>query len=310
MSEYYNNDGELVFTGRANCGAVTLNLPRYAIQAKGDLEEFGRLVELNFNKALKVHQFTYNKMCKVKAKTNPLFFQHGGCHIQLEPNDSIKPALDTFTWSIGYIGLEECTQALLGKPLHESTWLAEDILNQLNELIFNAKELTGLRLALYSTPAESLCFKFLKADRDKFGEIKGVTDKEYYTNSYHCDVRAELDADKKQVIEARLFHKAKGGRIVYNEFPHTKNLQAITDCVRYAMQQGLYYGVNLQLDTCLACGNQDEIPDTCLKCGSPNILRINRICGYLGYSSNEQGCNMVNQGKTDEIKKRVDHFSK
>lgn len=310
LSPYYNDKGELIFTGRANCGAVTLNLPRYAIQAKGNEEKYLELITENFNKALKVHQFTYNKMCKVKAKTNPLFFQHGGCHIKLQPNDSIKPALDTFTWSIGYIGLEEVTQALIGESLHENPQIARHTLNHLNFLIEKAKKETGLRLALYSTPAESLCFKFLKADRDKFGVINGVTDKEYYTNSYHCDVRAELDADKKQEIEADLFHRAEGGRIVYNEFPHTRNIPAIEQCVEYAMQQGLYYGVNLQLDTCLGCGHQAEIDNTCPNCGSTNILKINRICGYLGYSSNENGVNMVNTGKTDEIKKRVDHFSK
>lgn len=308
LSEYYNEKGELIFTGRANCGAVTLNLPRYAIQAKGDFNRFKDLIRFNFEKAIKVHQFTYAKMCKVKAKTNPLFFQHGGCHIKLAANDSIKPALDTFTWSIGYIGLEEVTQALEGVSLHENPEIASTTLDLLNALIEEYKQITGLRLALYSTPAESLCYKFLNADRQKFGELANVTDKEYYTNSYHCDVRANLDADKKQEIESMLFHKAKGGRIVYNEFPHTKNIQAIVDCVRYAMKLGLYYGVNLQLDTCLGCGNQDEIPEKCPKCGTTHILRINRICGYLSYTSNERGENMVNKGKTDEIKKRVKHF--
>lgn len=247
-------------------------------------------------------------MCKVKAKTNPLFFQHGGCHIKLNANDSIKPAIDTFTWSIGYIGLEEVTQALLGKSLHEEPELAEHTLHILNKLIEEGKKLTGLRLALYSTPAESLCEKFLKADRQLFGTIVGVTDKDYYTNSFHVDVRANIPADKKQEIECKLFHKATGGRIVYNEFPHTKNLLAITQCIRYAMHLGLYYGINLQLDTCLDCGNREDIPTKC-KCGSTNILRINRICGYLSYTSNELGYNMVNKGKTDEITKRVKHFN-
>ena len=309
LSRLDDENGIPYFTGRANLGAITLNLPRFAIQAKGDKEVFYKLMEENFHKAVKVHQFTFNKMRKVKAKTNPLLFVHGGCATRLKPEDTIEKAIETFTYSIGYIGLEEVTQALLGKSLHEYPELAEEILLFLQKLIDDAKKETGLKIAMYSTPAESLCFKFLKADRQRFGVIEGVTDKEYYTNSYHCCVTAKLDADVKQEIESRLFHIAQGGRIVYNEFPHTRNLKAISQCIRYAMKQGLYYGVNLQLDTCLGCGHQDEIDTTCPECGSTNILKINRICGYLGYSSNELGANMINNGKYDEVKRRVDHFT-
>ena len=309
LSDYKNEQGESVFVGRANCGAVTLNLPRYALKSYGSVYDFYYILEENFKKALKVHQFTYNRMSKVKAKTNPLFFVHGGCHIQLNPNDTIKPALDTFTWSIGYIGLEETVYALTGKHLHEDNTLAIEILTFIHELIEDAKKETGLRLALYSTPAESLCYKFKEKDELDYGTREGVTDKEYYTNSFHCDVRAKLEVDEKMHIELPMFNIATGGRIVYNEYPHTKNLVAIADCVRYAMKLGLYYGINLQLDTCLGCGHQEEIADACPKCGATNILKINRICGYLSYTSTENGENMVNRGKTGEIEKRVDHFN-
>lgn len=309
LSEYINENGESVFTGRGNCGAVTLNLPRYAIQSNGDMDKFFNLITENFHKAIKVHQFTYNKMRKVKAKTNPLFFVHGGCHVRLGYEDTIEKAIDTFTWSIGYIGLDETIQALTGKQIHELPTLGKDILTHIDNLIQQAKQETGLRLAMYSTPAESLCYKFLEKDRQEFGLISGVTDKEYYTNSFHMDVRAKLDVDQKMMLELPMFNIATGGRIVYNEYPHTKNLQAISDCVRYAMSLGLYYGINLQLDTCLGCGHQDEIEGTCPKCGSTNILSINRVCGYLGYTSTESGESMVNKGKYDEIEKRVDHFN-
>lgn len=309
LSRLDDENGIPYFTGRANLGAITLNLPRYAILANGDKEKFFELMKENFDKAVKVHQFTFNKMRKVKAKSNPLFFVHGGCKVRLNPNDPVEEAIKTFTYSIGYIGLEEVTQALVGKSLHEYPELAEEILLYLDKLIKQAKEETGLAIAMYSTPAESLCFKFLKADRQKFGTLAKITDKEYYTNSYHCCVTAKLDADRKQEIEAKLFHIAQGGRIVYNEFPHTRNLTAIKQCIRYAMKQGLYYGVNLQLDTCLNCGHQAEIDTNCPECDSTNILKINRICGYLGYSSNETGDNMINNGKYDEVKRRVDHFN-
>lgn len=309
LSEYVNPEGESVFLGRANCGAITLNLPRFALKANGDMNKFLELVNENFEEAIKVHLFTYNRMKKVKAKTNPLFFQHGGCHIRLGAEDTLEKVLDTFTWSIGYIGLEEATQAMYGKSLHEYPTFAEETLKHIKGLIEQAKKDTGLMLALYSTPAESLCYKFLEQDKAIFGEIEGVTDKAYYTNSYHCNVTAKLDVDTKMNIERKMFDIATGGRIVYNEYPHTTNMKAIIDCVRYAMSLGLYYGVNIQADTCLSCGHQAEIEGNCPKCGSYQILRINRICGYLSYTTTEQGENMVNKGKTEEIKTRVDHFN-
>ena len=309
LSEYVNPEGESVFLGRANCGAITLNLPRFALKANGDIDKFLELVNENFEEAIKVHLFTYNRMKKVKAKTNPLFFQHGGCHIRLGAEDTLEKVLDTFTWSIGYIGLEEATQAMYGKSLHEYPTFAEETLKHIKGLIEQAKKDTGLMLALYSTPAESLCYKFLEQDKAMFGEVEGVTDKAYYTNSYHCNVTAKLDVDTKMNIERKMFDIATGGRIVYNEYPHTTNMKAIIDCVRYAMSLGLYYGVNIQADTCLSCGHQAEIEGNCPKCGSYQILRINRICGYLSYTTTEQGENMVNKGKTEEIKTRVDHFN-
>lgn len=309
LSEYKNEEGESVFIGRGNCGAVTLNLPRFALKAEGDLDKFFRLIDDNFHKAMKVHLFTYNRMKKVKAKTNPLFFVHGGCHIQLDYEDTIEKAIDTFTWSIGYIGLDETVKALTGQQLHENHGLGVHILEHIDKLIQEAKEETGLRLAMYSTPAESLCYKFLEKDKEEFGVIEGVTDKAYYTNSFHMDVNAKLDVDQKMRLELPMFNIATGGRIVYNEYPHTKNKKAIMDCVRYAMSLGLYYGINLQLDTCLGCGHQDEIEGACPKCGSTNILSINRICGYLGYTSTDTGENAVNKGKYDEIVRRVDHFN-
>ncbi len=309
LSEYKNEEGESVFIGRGNCGAVTLNLPRFALKAEGDLIKFFKLIDENFHKAMKVHLFTYNRMKKVKAKTNPLFFVHGGCHVQLDYEDTIEKAIDTFTWSIGYIGLDETVKALTGVQLHENHGLGVHILEHIDGLIQKAKEETGLRLAMYSTPAESLCYKFLEHDKEEFGVIEGVTDKAYYTNSFHMDVNTKLDVDQKMRLELPMFNIATGGRIVYNEYPHTKNKKAIMDCVRYAMSLGLYYGINLQLDTCLGCGHQDEIEGACPKCGSTNILSINRICGYLGYTSTDTGENMVNRGKYDEISKRVDHFN-
>ena len=308
LSPWYGEDGKPVFIGRANCGAVSLNLPRYALKSEGDMNKFFEIMHDNFRLAIKKHLYKFNKLRGVKASSNPLFFCEGGCHIQLKPNDTIEEAIKTFTWSIGYIGLDEVTRYFLNKGIHEDNNLGIKILEALQQWIDEAKEETGLMLALYSTPSESLCYRFLLADRKDFGIVEGVTDKEYYTNSYHVWVKESVGALDKQDIEKPMFDIAKGGRIVYNEFPHTHNKEAILQCINYAMSQGLYYGVNLQLDTCLDCGCHGEfIGGICKNCGSDHVLSINRVCGYLGYSVVDKDTRF-NKGKLAEKNDRVDHF--
>lgn len=297
-----------VFIGRANCGAVSLNLPRYAIESDGDYAKFIKTMRKNFNLAIKKHLYKYNKLRGVKASSNPLFFCEGGCHIKLKYNDTIEEAIKTFTWSIGYIGLDEVTRYFYKCGLDEDNSVAIHILKTLNRWIEEAKKETNLLIALYSTPSESLCNRFLKMDKEKYGVIEGVTDKEYYTNSFHVDVRKQINAIRKQLVEKPMFDLAKGGRIVYNEFPHTKNKVAVTQIINHAMRLGLYYGINLKLDNCLDCHNRDEFKDNiCPKCGSSNIVSINRICGYLGYYILDGGTR-VNEGKHNEISLRTDHF--
>lgn len=308
LSPWYGEDNKPVFIGRANCGAVSLNLPKYALQSEGDINKFYELMKTNFDLAVKKHVYKFNKLRGVKASSNPLFFCEGGCHIKLHPTETIERAIKTFTWSIGYIGLDEVTRYFKDKGIHEDNSLGIDILNKLQDWIDEAKEETGLMLALYSTPSESLCYRFLLADREKFGVVNGVTDKEYYTNSYHVWVKEKVGALDKQDVEKPMFDIAKGGRIVYNEFPHTHNKKAIQQCIDYAMSQGLYYGINLQLDTCLDCGHHGEfIGGKCSNCGSDHVISINRVCGYLGYSVVDKDTRF-NKGKLAEKNDRCDHF--
>lgn len=316
LSPYYKKGGvkpldetdEPVFIGRGNCGAVSINLPRLAIESNGDLNVFFEKLDHYIDLALKKHVYKYNKLRGVKASSNPLFFCEGGCHIKLDPNDTIEEAIKTFTWSIGYIGIDEVTRCLLNKGVHEDNSLGIRILEHLQNRIDQAKEETGLMLALYSTPSESLCYRFLLSDKEKFGVIKGVTDKEYYTNSYHVWVKERVSALDKQDVEKPMFDIAKGGRIVYNEFPHTKNKKAVEQCINYAMSLGLYYGFNIQLDTCCTCSHTGEFENKiCTKCGSDDIISINRVCGYLGYSVVNKDTRF-NKGKLCEVVDRVDHF--
>ena len=309
LSPWYDENGEAVFTGRANCGAVSINLVRCAIEVRGsELMLFKKIDEV-FDLALQVHLITYDRLSKVKASTNPLLFCEGGCHIKLEPTDTIKKALDTFTWSFGFIGLEEVTYHMTGRRLHEDNHLAIRILEHLKNRIEEEKTKHGMLFALYATPSESLCHRFNTLDRNKYGVIEGVTDKDYYMNSFHVDVRTSISAIKKQLIELPMFEIATGGRIIYNEYPHSRNFDAMKQIIDHAMSKGFYYGVNLQLDQCQECGESGEFKDhVCPVCGSDDILEINRTCGYLG-------CNKVdkksryNKGKQQEISHRVDHFA-
>lgn len=309
LSPYYpENTDTPIFTGRANCGAVTLNTVRYAIESKGDEVKYFELLEKNFNTGLKVHIYTFNRLKDVKASTNPLFFCEGGCHIKLDPNDTIEPAIRTFTWSFGYIGLDEASYLMTGKQIHEDNTFANKVLNKLTELKDKAIEDHGLLFALYGTPSEGLCYKFRNLDREKYGEINKVTDKEYYMNSFHVDVKAQVNPIEKQNIELPLFNISKGGRIHYSEFPNTKNKEAIKQVIDEGMKKGFYEGVNLELDSCDDCYAQGEFKDgICPKCGSGNITEINRVCGYLSYKK-IKGDTRFNNGKIHEVINRVDHF--
>jgi len=309
LSPYFPpNSDKPIFIGRANCGAITLNTVRYAIEAKGDKEKYFKLLDENFEKAVKVHLYTYNEMKKVKASTNPLFFCEGGCHIKLKPNDTIEEAIKTFTWSFGYIGLDEASLLMIGKQIHEDNSFAIEVLQHLNELIDKAKEKHGLLFALYGTPAESLCYTFRNMDYEKYGAIKGVTDKEYYMNSFHIDVKAHINPIQKQNIELPMFNLSKGGRIHYSEFPHTKNKKAIKQVIDEGMKKGFYEGINTELDCCDDCYAQGEFKShVCPECGSDNITEVCRVCGYLGYKKLNKDTRL-NIGKYAETEDRVDHF--
>lgn len=298
-----------IFIGRANCGAVTLNTVRYAIEAKGDKEKYFKLLDENFEKAIKVHLLTYEKLKKIKASSNPLFFCEGGCHIKLDPNDSIQKAIDTFTWSFGYIGLNEASLLMIGKEIHEDNSFAIEVLEYINKLTDKAKNDYKLMFAVYATPAESLAHTFRNKDFAKYGLIKGVTDKEYYMNSFHVNVKAQINGIEKQRIESPMFHLSKGGRITYNEFPNMTNLEGYKALVDNAMLDGKYFGGNFELDFCNVCGCKGEFNDyKCTECGSEDITMIDRVCGYVSYRK-LNGDTRYNKGKYDEVEDRVDHFS-
>lgn len=315
LSPYYieggmypaNDQDRPIFIGRANCGAITLNTVRYAIESNGDKKAFYSMIDKYFKLATKEHLDTFNRMCKIKASSNPLFFCEGGCHVKLGYDESIERAIRTFTWSYGYIGLNEVSLLMTGKEIHEDNSFAKEVLEYLNKLVDEAKKEHGLLFALYSTPAESLCHTFRNKDFKKHGEIKGVTDKDYYMNSFHVNVKAKITPFEKMDIEKPLFDLAKGGRIMYVEVPKSGNFLVHKQLCDKAMEDGLYFGINEKLDSCCDCGQMGEYKEGhCTFCNSPNIVRISRVCGYLSYRQVQQD-SRYNMGKEQENDDRVEH---
>ena len=309
LSPYWDEDGNERYIGRFNIGAVTLGLVRYALESKGDMEEFYRLLDENFDAAMECHDYTYKKLGKVKASTNPLMFMEGGSIKKLNANDPIEPLLKSATASIGYIGLHEAVLALSGRGLHQNVDLAVEILTHIKKRVQEASEKTGYLIALYGTPSEGLCDKYLRMDREKFGVIKGITDKDYYMNSFHVDVTQQLSAIEKQNIEEKLFHISTGGRIHYSEYPRVKNFDAFLSVVNSGMKKGFYQGVNVEAGKCHDCGFEGDLKTgVCPMCDSSNITLVDRCCGYLGMKV-QNGDTRYNQGKEAEVNDRVKHFN-
>ena len=307
LSPYWDEEGKERYIGRFNLGAVSLNLPRYAILSKGNEDEFFRLVDKYFDYAMEVHEYTYQKMRKTKAKTNPLLFTQGGCIVKLDPDDTLEKALESCTYSIGYIGLTEASYLVRGKHLHEDNSFGIKVLTYLREKIEQAKVKYNKLIALYGTPSEGLCDKFCRADKKKFGVIPYVTDKKWYHNSFHVGSNFDIDAISKQKIELPMFHLSTGGHIMYNEFDNVDNFEAFKEIVDFAMANGEYYGPNTEQSTCHDCGKQGGFTKTCSYCGSENITTIDRVCGYLGYKKKD-GDTRYNEGKDAEVDNRVKHF--
>ncbi len=314
LSPWKDENGEYKFEGRFNQGVVSLNLPQIGILAKGDEEKFWELLEDRLSLCFEALMCRHHALHNVISDTSPVHWQYGAI-ARLKKGETIEKYLhDGYsTISLGYIGLYELTKLMKGVSHTDpvGTEFALKVMKSLREHCEKWKKETGLGFGLYGTPAESLCYRFARVDKARFGTIEDVTDKGYYTNSYHVDVREDIDAFTKFTFESQFQTISSGGAISYVEIPNMRhNLEALEELVRFIYDNIQYAEFNTKSDYCHECGFDgeikinDDIQWECPNCGNTDQRKMNvtrRTCGYLGE-------NFWNVGKTKEIKARVLHL--
>lgn len=293
-----------VYVGRGNMGVISLNLPMIFMKAKEENKDFYAVLHYYLELIRKLHIRTVDYLGKMKASCNPLMYTQGGfLGGNLNPDDNIAPVLKSFTTSFGVTALNELQRLYNGKSIAQDGEFALEVMRYINEFVDKAKEEDGILHAIYMTPAESLCGTQVKQFRKKYGIIEHVSDKEYFTNGFHCHVSEDLTPIEKQDLEGRFMDQAKGGQIYFNRFTCDYNTDAFKTLIRRAMDKGFYFGTNFAKSFCEDCGEEQLDMEVCPKCGSTNITQINRVCGYLGYSR-INGDTRFNKAKLAEVKDR------
>lgn len=301
-----------VFHGRFNGGAVSLNLPMIFMKAKAEDADFFKELDVYLDMINNIHIKTYDFLCKLKASCNPVGFCEGGFG-HLQSNDTIKPLVDRITFSYGFTALHELQLLYNGHSLYEEArnkncfaYKVEKYINNYVEQCKEKRERGELPYiaAIYATPAESLCGTQLQQFKAKYGIVPKVSDKAYFTNSFHMWVGENITPWEKQAAEYRYFHASSGGHIQYCRFATGMNRSYISMTIRRAMKMGYYFGVNIEKSYCADCGTEveDDICE-CPICHSHDITTINRVCGYLGYSRVD-GTSKMNDAKLAEIADR------
>lgn len=294
-----------VFTGRFNCGAITLNMIMIYQKAKEEKKNFYDVLEYYLQMIRVLHIRTKEYLGEMRASTNPLAYCEGGLYGgNLKPNDKIKTLLDPMTFSFGITGLNELQVLHNGKTLVEDGQFALEVMQYINKRINIYKNEDKILYAIYGTPAESLCGLQIEQFRNKYGIINGVSSRGYTTNSFHCHVSENITPIEKQDLEKRFWDLFNGGKIQYVRYPIGYNIEAIKTLVRRAMKLGFYEGVNLALSYCNDCGHQEENMDFCPVCGSYNLTKIDRMNGYLSYSRVD-GDTRLNKAKMEELGDRI-----
>ena len=282
-----------IIEGRMNLGVVTLNLPRIALEAKNNLESFWELLANRTELMHKALKYKAERTAEAKPENAPILYKNGAFWRRLENGDSVNDLFKNkyATISFGYIGLYETVATFYGSDWENNSEAKEFSLAILSYFKSQTSQWPDYHYSVYGTPAESLTDKFCKADREKFGDIPGITDKEYYTNSFHYDVRKSPTPFEKIDFEAPYPKYASGGFIHYVELPPVgANLKALETIWDYAYDKLGYFGVNTSVDQCFVCGFKGEFDSTeegyrCPDCGNndPETADVTRrLCGYLG----------------------------
>ena len=310
---YVENKGK--YYGRFNQGVVTINLPDVALTSGKDMELFWKVFDDRLELCHRALQIRHKRLSKVTSDVAPILWQHGAL-ARLEKGESIHELLHHgySTISLGYAGLYECVKYMTGHSHtdngkgHE---FALEVMQHMNDKCNEWKEAEDIDYSLYGTPIESTTYKFAKCLRDRFGKIKGITDRDYITNSYHVPVFEEIDAFTKLKLESEFQRLSPGGAISYIETPNLENnIDVVMEVINFIYENIMYAELNTKSDYCQKCGYSGEIllDDSlewyCPECGNRDHDTLNvarRTCGYIG-------TNFWNKGRTQEIKERVVHI--
>lgn len=320
LDRWTDENGNEVHDGRNNLGVVSLNLPRIAIEAGKDDEKFFDILNERLALCHKALWTRIKSLDGVKASAAPILYVEGAMGVKMNPDDEIADLFKNgrASISLGYIGLHEVANAMFGTEVHTYDSEAKQdfiykVTNRLREAVDAWKEESGYAFGLYSTPSESLCSRFCGLDKKHFGDLEGITDKGYYTNSFHLDVMKNVNPYEKIMFEKGFMSIASGGHISYGEYPNMKhNLDALEDVWDFSYDHVPYYATNTPVDICHKCGYEGEFTATskgyeCPKCGNTdgktmNVIR--RVCGYLG----EPDSRPFIYGKQEEVQRRVKHL--
>ena len=315
LTPYVDEKGNPKYYGRFNQGVVTINLPDVALSSDKDMELFWKIFDDRLELCHRALQIRHKRLSKVTSDVAPILWQHGAL-ARLGKGESIHDLLHHgySTISLGYAGLYECVKYMTGHS-HTDESVGKEfglkVMQYMNDKCKKWKEEEDIDYSVYGTPIESTTYKFAKCLKDRFGVVKGITDRNYITNSYHVPVFEEIDAFTKLKLESEFQKLSPGGAISYIETPNLENnLDVVMEVIEYIYNNIMYAELNTKSDYCQACGYTGEIliDDNlewyCPNCGNRDHGKLNvarRTCGYIG-------TNFWNKGRTEEIKERVMHI--
>ena len=318
LTPYVNENGKPKYYGRFNQGVVTVNLVDIGLSAQKDIKKFWEIFDERMELCHTALKCRHERLTGTLSDAAPILWQHGAL-LRLKKGETIDKYLHGgySTLSLGYAGLWECVYSLIGKKLTEKEGeeLGLEIMKKLNEYTAKWKAEENIDYSLYGTPLESTTYKFAKCLQKRFGIVKGVTDKNYITNSYHIHVTEQIDAFKKLELESKFQALSPGGAISYVEVPDMQNnIPAVLSVMKFIYNHIMYAELNTKSDYCQVCGYDGEMQIkedkdgkliwVCPDCGNTDQDKMNvarRTCGYIGTQ-------FWNQGRTQEIKERVLHL--